>query len=152
MGVRGAQVHKETAAAWQQPKAHTGRGRTAPGRALSAHSSPALPCWRLFLHPGSQGHTLCAKQTCGIFPIVYLAQSVAVHLFEMQSDSYGVKVILYTGSPGGHFTLPAWAGGSCLQCSCLARNRGWLGGSHLASSSSRSSLPLSTSRFPLLSW
>lgn len=35
-----------------------------------------------------KGTTLCVKQTrCSFFPILYLAQSVAVHLFETQSDS-----------------------------------------------------------------
>lgn len=87
-----------------------GAGLLLGGRSVLTLSSPsslvAVPASR------SQGHTLCAKQTCGVFPIVFLARSVAVHLCEMQSDSNGVKVILH---PGGHFTLPAWAGGSCLQ-------------------------------------
>lgn len=49
---------------WQwlggQPKAHTGRGRTAPGRALSPHASPALPRWWLFPHPEVKG-THCVQ-------------------------------------------------------------------------------------------
>lgn len=54
---------------------------------------------------------LCIKQAFCFFSILYLAQSVAIHLLETQSASYGAKVSTEVASPCHS------GGGSGMQCS-----------------------------------